>query len=78
MLQLWLKNELKNQGRIVGRSQVPGWIGPGDAQRSADSIVRILSGFTVQCLSVKIKFKLEIRTLENPPDWLSDFDGKSP
>ena len=39
MLQLWLKNELKlvvldffkNQGRIVGRPQVPGSIGPGDA-----------------------------------------------
>ena len=31
--------------------------------------VRILSGITVWCLSVKIKFKFEIRTLEKPPDW---------
>ena len=31
-------------------------------QTSADS--------TVRCLSVKIKFKFEIRTLENPPDTL--------
>ena len=38
-------------------------------QTSADSAVRILSGITVRCLSVKIKFKFEIRTLENPPDW---------
>ena len=37
-------------------------------QTSADSAVRILSGTTVRCLSVKIKFKFEIRTLENPPD----------
>ena len=35
---------------------------------SADSTVRILSGFTLRCLPVKIKFKFEIRTLENPPD----------
>ena len=38
-------------------------------QTSADSAVRILSGTTVRCLLVKIKFKFEIRTLENPPDW---------
>ena len=38
-------------------------------QTSADSTVRILSGFTVQCLSVKIKFKFEIWTLENHHDW---------
>ena len=36
---------------------------------SADSAVRILFGITVRCLSVKIKFKFEIRTLENLPDW---------
>ena len=39
------------------------------AQTSADSTVRILSGFTVRCLSVKIRIKFGIRTLENPPDW---------
>ena len=39
-------------------------------QTSADwSTVRILSGITVRRLSVKIKFNVEIRTLENPPDW---------
>ena len=38
-------------------------------QTSADSAVRILSEFTMRCLSVKIKFKFEIRTLEHPPDW---------
>ena len=38
-------------------------------QTSADSAVRILSGNTVRYLTVKIKFKFEIQTLENPPDW---------
>ena len=32
---------------------------------SADSAVRILSGLTVRRQSVKIKFKFEIRTVEN-------------
>ena len=40
----------------------------GLVQTSADSTVRILSGFTVRCLLVKIMFKFKIRTLENPPD----------
>ena len=41
-----------------------------ESQRtSADSAVRFLSGITVRGLSVKIKFKFEIRTFKNPPDW---------
>ena len=38
-------------------------------QTSADSTVRVLFGITVRCLSVKIKFKFEIRTALSADVW---------